>query len=180
MNDRWELERRISEGETFDFIFFWRPAPAQPGTVDASCLSQWYPSPFQVEGKEYATAEHFMMAGKARLFGDAEIEAEILANPDPRTAKALGGKVRNFDEAVWREHRVPIVVAGNVAKFTQHPELAAYLLGTAPDVLVEASPLDRIWGIGLGAESPHARDPKRWRGVNLLGFALMNARSQLA
>ena len=160
-----------------EFCFFWKGTLTDP--VGPSCLSQWYPSVFEVDGKKYVTAEHYMMAGKARLFGDTHIEREILDNTDPAQVRALGRKVRPFDEATWRAHRCEIVFDGNVAKFSQLDELRGYLLSTGDAILVEASPLDRIWGIGLGADSDQARDPRLWRGENLLGFVLMDVRSHL-
>ena len=104
---------------------------------------------------------------------------KILDARDPRTAKRLGRQVRGFDQAVWERDRFDIVVRASAAKFGQDRELRAYLLATADRVLVEASPTDRIWGIGLSASDPRAADPRSWRGSNLLGFALMQARAQL-
>jgi ribA/ribD-fused uncharacterized protein len=95
-------------------------------------------------------------------------------------SRALGRQVRDFDQVVWDAHCFDLVVAGNVAKFSQHPDLGQYLSRTGNRVLVEASPVDRVWGIGLSATDPRAHDPARWRGRNLLGFALMRARAQLA
>lgn len=130
-------------------------------------------------GETYATAEHWMMAGKARLFGDEEARAEVLAAGHPRDAKAAGRTVRGFDEERWRAERFAVVVEGSVHKFGQHPALGAYLLGTGERVLVEASPVDPVWGIGLAADDALAQDPAHWRGLNLLGFALMAARERL-
>ncbi len=134
---------------------------------------------FVVDGLLYPTAEHWMMAEKARLFGDEESEAEILEARDPKTAKALGRSVRGFDGEVWDEHCREIVTRGNVEKFGQNEALRKFLLGTAGAVLVEASPYDRIWGIGLRQSDKHASNPVEWRGTNLLGFALMDVREQL-
>jgi ribA/ribD-fused uncharacterized protein len=120
-----------------------------------------------------------MMAAKARLSGDAEAVGKILAAPDPGAAKALGREVRGFDEQHWTEHRFDVVVAANLAKFGQHPELRDFLAGTGSRVLVEASPRDRIWGIGLAADDERAESPERWPGLNLLGFALMEVRHRL-
>jgi ribA/ribD-fused uncharacterized protein len=92
----------------------------------------------------------------------------------------MGRRVQGFDEEVWAAARFDIVVAASVAKFGQHPELCGFLLGTAGRVLVEASPQDRVWGIGLAADDMRARDPRQWLGLNLLGFALMRARTVLA
>jgi ribA/ribD-fused uncharacterized protein len=175
-----ELVARAERGERLKYVFFWGHRPARDGGVGPGCLSQWWPSPFTVDGVTYATAEHWMMAGKARLFGDAEAERQVLAASHPRRVKAAGRAVRGFDEEVWRRHRLGIVTEGSVHKFAAHPELRAYLLGTGSRVLVEASPVDRIWGIGLPATDERAADPGRWRGLNLLGFALMDARDRLA
>ncbi|OLT32016.1 hypothetical protein BJF79_36575 [Actinomadura sp. CNU-125] len=161
-------------GARLKFLFFWR----EHGPT--GCLSQWHASPFTVDGVRYATAEHYMMAEKARLFGDERAAAAILAAPHPGRAKVLGGQVTGFDEAAWREHRLPIVVRGNAAKFAQHPDLRTFLAGTGERVLAEASPRDRIWGIGLTADDPRAERPDAWRGRNLLGQALMAVRSSLA
>lgn len=120
-----------------------------------------------------------MMAAKARLFGDAEAEREAVSAAGPALAKKAGRLVRGFDEAVWERERYGIVVAGSRHKFAHHPELLGFLLGTGERVLVEASPMDRVWGIGLAADDERARDPARWRGLNLLGFPLMDAREEL-
>ncbi len=138
------------------FVFFWGHQPAPDGSVTKSCFSQWWSSPFTIDGVEYRTAEHFMMASKARLFGDTPTLERILAAGHPKQAKDLGRSVAGFDEALWLACRFEFVVTGNQAKFSQHPDLAAFLLATGQRVLVEASPLDRIWGIGLTADSPDA------------------------
>ena len=120
-----------------------------------------------------------MMAAKALLFGDAETADRIRQAPHPEAAKALGREVRGFDEQLWVQRRFDLVVTGNLAKFGQHVELRDFLLTTGSRVLVEASPVDRIWGIGLAADHEHAASPEHWRGLNLLGFALMEVRHQL-
>ncbi len=149
------------------------------GQIGKGCFSQWWPASLTVDGETYASSEHFMMAAKALLFGDAEMAGRIRAAPHPRAAKELGRSVRGFDEQHWAERRFDLVVTGNLAKFGQHPELSEYLLTTGNRVLVEASPYDRIWGIGLTADHEDAMSPERWRGLNLLGFALMEVRQQL-
>jgi len=161
------------------FLFFWGHQPSRGGGVGAGCLSQWWPAPFTVDGLTFPTAEHYMMWRKALLFGDHETAEQVLTAPHPQAAKSLGRQVAGFDRGLWERHRFDIVVAGNVAKFGQHPDLRQYLLGTGDRVLVEASPVDRIWGIGLAADHPHATDPARWPGMNLLGFALMEVRAIL-
>jgi len=161
------------------YVFFWGHQPEPDGRAGAGCLSQWWPAPFTVDGRVFASAEHYLMWRKAVLFGDEPMAERILAAPHPQVAKTLGGRVAGFEQAVWDEHRYPIVVAGNLAKFGRHPELRDYLLTTGDRVLVEASPRDRIWGIGLSRDDPAAADPRRWRGTNLLGFALMDVRESL-
>ncbi|MEW2078170.1 NADAR family protein [Streptomyces sp. NPDC012403] len=166
-------------GARIKYLHFWGHRPLPDGRIGASCLSQWWPSPFTVDGVEYATAEHWMMAAKARLFGDPEGERRVLAAGHPSQAKKAGRLVRGFDEETWLRERFGIVVEGSVHKFAAHDDLRGFLLGTGERVLVEASPVDRVWGIGLAAGDEGASDPERWRGPNLLGFALMEARRRL-
>ncbi|MFE9041399.1 NADAR family protein [Streptomyces sp. NPDC012421] len=173
------LTQQVSRGDKVKWLHFWGHRAAPDGRLTQSCLSQWWPSPFEVSGVRYATAEHWMMAAKARLFGDAEAERAALAAATPAEAKNAGRLVRGFDETVWARERSGIVVDGSVHKFASDEGLRSYLLGTGTRVLVEASPLDRVWGIGLAAGDPGAHDPGRWRGLNLLGFALMEARERL-
>ncbi|MBZ9643067.1 NADAR family protein [Streptomyces sp. PSKA30] len=173
------LVREVRAGAHIKYLHFWGHRPRSDGRVGQSCLSQWWPSPFTVDDVEYATAEHWMMAAKARLFEDAEAERRVLAAAHPAQAKKAGRLVRGFDESIWERERFGIVVEGSVHKFGAHADLREYLFNTGARVLVEASPVDRIWGIGLAADDEAASDPERWRGPNLLGFALMEARERL-
>ncbi len=161
-------------------LFFWNERPGQRGFPGKGCLSQWWQAAFVVEGLRYPSAERFMMAEKARLFGDQRALEGILTTPHPGAAKRLGREVRGFDGARWEAARVGIVERANEAKFAQNPGLGSYLLDIGSRVLVEASPHDRIWGIGLAEVDDAARDPHRWQGLNLLGFALMEVRARLA
>ncbi|MGW4433139.1 NADAR domain-containing protein [Streptomyces tendae] len=179
IDSREALLARVRAGARIKYLCFWGHRPRPDGSIGPGCLSQWWPSPFTVDGVQYATAEHWMMAGKARLFADAEAERRVLAAVHPAGAKKAGRLVRGFDEAVWERERFRIVVEGSVHKFASDPALRAFLLGTGGRVLVEASPVDRVWGIGLAADDEAAQDPERWRGPNLLGFALMAARERL-
>lgn len=179
MKDRDWLIGQVRQGEKVTWLHFWGHRPRPDGRLSASCLSQWWPSPFVVDDVRYATAEHWMMAEKARLFGDPEAEAQALSARTPAEAKKAGRLVRGFDEEVWARERAEIVTRGSVHKFASDEALRGFLLGTGSRVLVEASPMDRVWGIGLTAEDPKATDPERWRGLNLLGFALMEARNRL-
>lgn len=173
------LVRAVRTGERVKYLHFWGHTPRRDGTLGSSCLSQWWLSPFTVDGVEYGTAEHWMMAAKARLFSDAEAEAAVLASRTPAEAKKAGRLVRGFDEAIWERERFGIVVEGSVHKFASTPALSSFLVGTGSRVLVEASPMDRIWGVGLAADDERIQDPERWLGPNLLGFALMEARERL-
>jgi ribA/ribD-fused uncharacterized protein len=192
--DSWEaLVSAVDSGARVKYLHFWGHRPRSDGRVGASCLSQWWPSPFVVDDVAYATAEHWMMASKARLFGDEKAERRAIDAPNPALAKKAGRLVRDFDDSLWERERFGIVVEGSVHKFAAHADLREFLLGTGERsemgvppaegwgrVLVEASPLDRVWGIGLAADDERAADPERWRGPNLLGFALMAARERLA
>ncbi len=175
-----DLLEGLARKNHYEYVFFWGDTPRRDGVIDHSCLSQWYSAPFVVDGVRYATAEHWMMAGKARLFGDAASEASAVAAGHPNEAKAIGRTVKGFDTEVWQRHRFELVVEGNVQKFSQNGPLLRYLLGTGSRVLVETSPVDRIWGIGLAANDERAEHPAQWRGLNLLGFALMQARQRLS
>ncbi len=177
---REQLAEIIAAGGAPEWLMFWGHRPQADGSVGKGCLSQWWPCRFSVDGVAYASAEHWMMAGKARLFGDDDALTRILAAATPAEAKDLGRLVRDYDDQVWAAHRFELVVEGNVAKFGQDPALRDFLVATSRHVLVEASPRDRIWGIGLGAANERATDPARWRGHNLLGFALMETRQRLA
>lgn len=121
-----------------------------------------------------------MMASKARLFGDKIVLAQIMRSTSPSYQKQLGRRVSNFDEATWNSAAPEIVYMGNMHKFAQNPAFLTELLGTGSRVLVEASPVDRIWGVGLAATDPRILDPAKWRGQNLLGRALMRVRDALA
>ncbi|WP_432979006.1 NADAR family protein [Dactylosporangium sp. CA-233914] len=175
-----ELLRRIESGERVKYLHFWGHRARPDGSIGPSCLSQWWPAPFEADGVGFASAEHYMMWSKARLFGDEPTAARILNVSHPNEAKTLGRTIAGFDEPTWERERFAIVVAGSIAKFAAHAGLREFLLGTGKRVLVEASPLDRVWGIGLAADDRAANDPARWRGLNLLGFALMRARHELA
>ncbi len=160
------------------FLFFWSHKSHSPDPTEA-VLSQWYPAGFSHKGTRYPSAEHWMMAAKARLFGDAAAESRILASPDPGRAKALGRAVEGFDSVVWDKAAYGIVLQGTLLKFSKNKALGQFLRDTGRKILVEASPHDRIWGIGLRKDDPNARVPEKWRGRNLLGFALMEARDRL-
>ena len=173
------LQLHLNQGGQCQFVFFWNAASTPLSIPDQTCLSQWYPAGFNIDGIHYPTAEHYMMAEKARTFADYQALQNILASQSPAEAKQIGRSVRNFDAKHWAGLSVDAVYRGNLAKFSQNPALYDYLLATGDAVLVEASPYDRIWGIGLEETHPAATQPAQWRGTNLLGFTLMRVRQTL-
>lgn len=143
-------------------------------------FSQWYPSNFTVNHLKFNCAEQFMMYGKALLFHDLETAEEILQATSPKDQKALGRKIRNFDQDIWVLFREGIVYTGSYAKFTQNPALQEILLATKGTTLVEASPYDKIWGIGLAETDPQALNRATWKGLNLLGETLTRVREMIS
>ena len=161
------------------FIFFWGHQPSKDGTITKTCFSQWWISSFVVDGVEFKSAEHWMMAKKALLFNDVEVLHKILECQSPAEAKKLGREVKNYIDSVWLANRYQIVLEGNMHKFSQNENLKQYLLNTNERVIVEASPVDPVWGIGLASDHQDCNDPTNWKGLNLLGFALMEVRDEL-
>ena len=155
------------------YIFFWRQNERY------GCFSNWYETPFIIDGVSYRWTEQFMMAEKARLFNDDEADQKIMKAGSPNECKKLGRTVKNFDPVLWDEKKFGIVCQGNLAKFQQNPELLAKLMETKDSILVEASPYDKIWGIGLTAKKAKEINPEDWPGENLLGKALMKVREEL-
>ncbi|MEM6609580.1 MAG: NADAR family protein [Pseudomonadota bacterium] len=143
-------------------------------------FSQWYPCQFEIDGVAFTSAEQAMMHSKAQLFGDAQAAERIMAATDPGHQKALGRTVRGFSERVWRAKRYDIVLRNNTAKFSQNRGLRRKLFQTGEDILVEASPVDTVWGIGLDADAAARTDPADWPGENLLGKALTEVRALLS
>ena len=175
----WLLSQK-GGGTRNKFVYFWGHRGRADKVITKTCFSQWWASPFEVEGNRYASAEHWMMAEKARLFGAEEIYAKILKSKSPGKAKALGRQILNFDQSIWNHSKYDIVVQGNLHKFSQHKELGDFLRKTGKRVLVEASPVDKIWGVGLAQDDPMIEKPSKWNGENLLGFALMSVRDLIS
>lgn len=186
--DRQTLTQAWNEGQRPEFLMFWGRKGGDTSAIGPYVFSQWHFSDFDVNGIVYPTAEHYMMAEKAWMMGDEETFNAILRDadtgsplgvPDPARAKKLGRRVKNWDQEKWDASKFGVVVDASVAKFGQIPEMRDYLLGTGHKVLVEASPHDKVWGIGLRREDSASKDPNKWKGQNLLGFALMEARDRL-
>jgi ribA/ribD-fused uncharacterized protein len=173
----WLIEKQ-EEGESFKFIYFWGNENKY-NEVGKFCFSQWFESHFVVENITYKTSEHWMMAQKAKLFNDQSTFNKIISCDKPGEAKELGRQVVNFDAEIWEKNRFEIVKTGNVYKFTQNNKIGEYLVKTGNRILVEASPVDIIWGNGLSYDSKDIENVSEWRGLNLLGFALMEVRELL-
>jgi len=180
LEDRLSSQKKITKGtdsllsvddvsKENDFEFFW-----------GGVFSQWAKYNFTDEyGVTYNCAEQYMMAQKAEIFNDTEMYNKIMASSDPREQKAFGRKIKGFNDEEWDKYKIKIVHDGTYLKFSQHPELKKYLLSTGNKIIVEASPYDRVWGIGLSETDPKRFDPKLWRGQNLLGFIITQVREQL-
>jgi len=173
------LKKALAENKQPDYLFFWGHQPSKDGTIIKTCMSQWWPAEFTENGISYKTAEHYMMAGKAKLFDDMEVLEKIIAAASPKDVKELGRQIKNFDPKAWDEHKYKIVKQGNFLKFSQNELLKQFLIQTGNKVLVEASPVDPVWGIGLAEDHADAANPENWKGENLLGFALMEVRDEL-
>lgn len=135
-------------------------------------FSQWHSSKFHEDGYLFLTAEHYMMYNKAILFADQKTAQEILKTLSPRDVKALGRQIKNFDSAIWDAHKLDIVIKGNLLKFSQNSVLLNLLQTHSNKTFVEASPYDKIWGIGLDENDERCLDESKWQGQNLLGKAL--------
>ena len=152
------------------YVFFWKTA---------SPFSNWHDSKFEIDGHKFNNAEQYMMWSKAVLMNDFDTAKKIMNTTDPRTIKALGKEVKNFKSDLWDKLKFDIVYTGCEAKFTQNEKLKKALMDTGDKELVEASPFDKIWGIGLDEEAARKTDSKNWPGENLLGKILTKLREDL-
>ncbi|WP_409342875.1 NADAR family protein [Paenibacillus sp. MBLB4367] len=173
------VQDNFRKGSKDEYLFFWGHQPSPDGAIAKTCLSQWWKAEFDIEIDTYCCMEQFMMAEKARLFGDGEMLENILKSDNPKEIKELGRSVSGFHEDQWASKRYAVVLNGNFAKFFQNEPLMQFLLQTGDKVLVEASPYDTIWGIGMSADDKDINNPFEWKGQNLLGFALMEVRDEL-
>ena len=144
-------------------------------------MSQWISCDFEIDGVRYNCAEQYMMAEKARFFEDEFHEKLIMDARYPRDQKKLGKKVRGFDKEKWEAVARDVVYHGNMAKFKQNPGLEYELRDTKDEWLVEASPTDIIWGVGVGYidGDDTVLDPANWKGTNWLGEVLMKVREDI-
>lgn len=173
------LKEDYKAAKNLEYIFFWGHTQTKDKSITKCCFSQWWLSDFFINEQKYLCMEQYMMAEKARLFEDKDIEIKILESAKQGTIKALGRKVKNFDETIWNKYKYSIVLNGNYQKFTQNKELKDFLIASKNKIIVEASPYDKIWGIGMSIEDENIENPMMWKGQNLLGFALMEVRNSL-
>lgn len=174
-----QIRKAHLKGKKLKYKFFWGHQSSSDENISECCFSQWWNADFWSVSKTYCCMEQFMMANKAELFEDEEMREQILQSSNPKHIKALGRKVKNFDEAVWNKTKYSIVLNGNYLKFTQNPELKDFLLSTGDSIIAEASPYDSIWGIKMKQTDENILNPVKWRGKNLLGFALMEVRDEI-
>lgn len=173
---REHIEQRYRNGELLEFVFFWGPSENKE---PRGCFNQWANSTFVHKHFTFANAEQAMMAEKALVFNDLGTLQQILDCTNPRSVKALGRLVQGFDNEIWNALRFERVREVNTAKFSQNETMKRHLLATGDAILVEASPVDGIWGIKMDERHPDVRNPTKWRGRNLLGQVLMEVRSYL-
>lgn len=156
-----------------ELVCFFRPNGAN------GYLSNWYDSPFILEGQKYICAEQYLMWAKAQIFGDHYMANQILKAVDPYLMKKYGRQVQGFNEDIWRGYREQVMHRALLGKFMQNPRLRVQLMETGNALLVECSPYDRVWGIGLSMTNPDRLSPELWRGQNLLGKQLAIVRTEL-
>lgn len=142
-------------------------------------FSQWHKVSFSDGKYRFSSAEQYMMFQKAILFGDNQTAMQILKTSNPRKQKQLGREIQGFNQSTWDKEKKSIVYKGNYLKFTQNAELLEALLATQGTLLVEASPTDKIWGVGMGLDTPELYIPSKWKGENLLGFILTQLREDI-
>jgi ribA/ribD-fused uncharacterized protein len=158
----------LGERITDTHIYFWN-----------GVFCQWGQYTMVEEDITYCSCEQYMMAKKAKLFNDEKVYDMIMSEEYPSVQKELGKMVSNFNQVVWDKHKFDIVVNANYLKFTQDETLKELLLDTGDKTIVEASPYDTIWGIGLSCDDDKILDESNWQGENLLGKAIMKVRKIL-
>jgi ribA/ribD-fused uncharacterized protein len=141
--------------------------------------SQWYPSPFTIDGVRFVNCEQRMMYMKGKVFGDEEAMREVMLTEDPKRHKEIGRSVKNFDVDTWSAKAYQVVVEANYAKYSQNPELRQFLIDSGSRKFVECAPYDKIWGNGLNITQTLQTPEAMWEGTNLLGKAIMDVREMI-
>jgi len=158
----------MNERITDTHIFFWNGP-----------FSNWYDAEFEYKNHKFENSEQAFMWLKALHYGDDEIAEKILNTPDPRKNKALGREIKGFIEEDWTLHSLGYMIDVNIAKFSQNPDLKEHLKNSGDKIIVEASPYDKVWGIGLHQDDDRVLDESQWDGENKLGITLMTVRTKL-
>ena len=169
-----KVAKEAEPGEEPVFFFSGNPA-----LNDTKMFSNMHEAPVQIDGMTFPTVEHYFQWSKAKMFGDAEAQAKILKTPSPKSVKAYGKKVKNFDEEAWKEKRDSVMEVAVKAKLMQHPDILKKLRETGTRPIAEADPRGKYWGIGTSADTSKAKDPSRWPGENKMGKILMRLRDEL-
>lgn len=159
------------------YIFFWSHEE-KGNDITKACLSQWYPSYMVIDSYHYQNVEQYLMAEKARTFGDEETLGKIWKTSDPKEVKKLGRSVKGYVDDIWVARRKDVALKANTEKFQTIPYLRKFLYETRDSILVEASPYDNVWGIGWAEDKAPMVPEERW-GQNLLGQVLMEVRAHL-
>ena len=156
---------------TDKYVFFWGGPFSNFAPIEGG---------IEFDGFRFPTSEHVFMYIKAKMFRDDEIAEQIKNAPDPKTAKNLGRKVREFNEKVWEQRRINAMKTAVQHKFDASPEFRNELLKEKyrNKTFVEASPYDCVWGIGMPMEDPNVNNEHEWRGLNLLGNILTKLRDE--
>ncbi len=161
---------KIEDRVTDTHVYFWGDPT----------LSNWGPAPFTYKENKFYNSEQAFMWEKALCFGDTETANQILETSNPRTAKDLGRLVKNYDEKIWETKRFDAMFNVCLAKFSQNKPRLETLLSTGNKTIVEASPYDKVWGVGIHWTDDEILDENNWKGQNLLGRVLMKVREQLS
>lgn len=168
-----DIKKHVKKINREDLIAFWKVSD------EYGYFSNWYISEFELDNIVYNSVEKYIMAKKATIFNDKDMLEKILNSNNQRDIKSYGRKVKNYDDKVWSKARYNIGLEAIKAKFSQNEMLKSKLLATKNKIIVEASPLDRIWGIGLSKNNDDILEPSKWRGTNILGDMLMQAREEI-
>lgn len=140
------------------------------------CFSNWKKSIFKVGEIEFYNMEQFIMYQKALLFGDVEVAEKILKEKNPKEIKKFGREVKNFNAEIWSRNLFHLCSVGMVEKFNQNPDMKNILISTGNKTIVEASPYDKIWGIGMSETDEDILNMSKW-GENILGKMLCYTRN---
>lgn len=176
MKRNYTKTKLIEENKINKYLFFWKP---NKNLTNETCFSQWQPSLFEIDGVVYNCAEQYMMSQKAKLFKDEYIYDLVMDSIKPQDMIKLGRKVKNFNESIWDKNKYSIIFDANYNKFSQNEKMKKFLLSTNDKVIVEASPYDKVWGVGMDSNNRKIYNPNNWRGENLLGFIIMEVRDLL-